>query len=203
MVAAMGIPEAVVGRIVVVQLRSAQLASHFAGEQLQAVVKYGQRGRSSACETSTVECERRGAARSDILPLPITAEFDSACIFLWDAKSDPLVRLTLLRTGRGDEVASGEFTVRLFGTEHEMILRTGCGMWRAPVGQISLRVESRMLPMSEIRRGLRLAEEACMPEHEPLVDNGTSLISTLRSKQPGLECVPGACLADDLEVRRD
>mmetsp|Transcript_88781 Transcript_88781/g.276008 ORF Transcript_88781/g.276008 Transcript_88781/m.276008 type:complete len:223 (+) Transcript_88781:95-763(+) len=193
MVAATGNCGVAMGRIVVVRLRRARLAARLAGGRLRAVVKYGGRGRAVACETGAAACGRCDDADKDALP--VAADLDSACVFLWDPSSDPLVRLQLVRTGISDEVvATAEFVIRFFGSDRELELRAGSEPGRPPVGLLSLRVDSLMLPRSEIRRGLHLAQ-ACTLEDVPLVDNGASLCP----KQP-CDALPGACLADDSEV---
>mmetsp|Transcript_35055 Transcript_35055/g.81375 ORF Transcript_35055/g.81375 Transcript_35055/m.81375 type:complete len:195 (-) Transcript_35055:109-693(-) len=149
-------------RIVLVRIQRAQLASPLASERVRAVVKYGRRGRSASCETDVALCQRQGLAEDVILPF--RADFDCACAFLWDKDGEPLVRVQLVRCERTEVIASGELTVRLFGTEQELCLYSDS----LPVGQISLRVDSPTLPSSDIQRAV--AGPAENEPLEPLVD---------------------------------
>jgi len=112
-IAASDIPDTSQLRVVAVHILHVEMhgAGIVAGDRLSVLAKYGDKGAASSCDTMEV----RGAIQEDSAHTPpaVIANFGATCLFLFDKRCTPLVRLRVQKQGRCGKrvVAKAEFYV--------------------------------------------------------------------------------------------
>jgi hypothetical protein len=98
-------------RLLAVHIQAVSLHSRFEGAEMKIRAKHGALGVSSACDTAAVRVSRELAFRSRVPSLPVVANFDTSCLFLWQGGHDPsladssgTLRIRLVESSRNGRV---------------------------------------------------------------------------------------------------
>lgn len=88
-------------RLLAVHIQAVSLHSRFEGAKMKIRAKHGSLGVSSACDTAAVRVSRELAFRSRVPSLPVVANFDTSCLFLWQGGHDPSSGILRIRLVKG------------------------------------------------------------------------------------------------------
>lgn len=153
-------------RLLAVHIQAVSLHYRFDGAEMKIRAKHGTLGVSSACDTAAVHVNRELAFRSGVPSLPVVANFDTSCVFLWQGDQDPsmgVLRVRLVRGSRngrvvakamlplyGDAVGQQEFDLQLMGSPGPFAV----GPWPEVVGHVAIATEIYKMSKGDLRQQL-------------------------------------------------